>query len=368
MSLAAQLENEVTFNLHPKYYTDPEVLDLERGNVLARTWQYAGHESQIRNKGDYFAFEIAGQSLFCIRGRNSVIQAFFNVCQHRAHELVRGTGNKRAITCPYHAWTYGLDGRLRNGPNISAVPGFDISNISLTRVRLENFHGFLFVNLDPDAAPMESWFPNAFEEIADYVPNIDQLQPFLVTRIVENCNWKVAIENYSECYHCPFNHKAISTGVFKPESYDIQPQGYCLRHTTESQTPENMSYDVDLKSSRNADKYSSWFLWPMFSFQVFPGNILNTYSWREIDTDYVEVHRGWYSVNGEDSPPIRQLAKLDRETTVEEDIRLVESVQRGMRNRGYRPGPLVVDPAGGLNSEHSIKLLQEWMRAGIEPH
>ena len=362
------LENEVTLNLHPRYYTAPEILELERERVLANTWQYAGHVSELKNKGDFFTFEIAGQNLFCIRGNDSNIRAFFNVCQHRAHELVSGTGNKRVITCPYHAWTYGLDGRLRHAKNISAVAGLDCSKIALSAVKLENFHGFLFVNLDPDAAPMESWFPNVHEEISEYVPHIDQLQPLQVTKIVEKCNWKVAIENYSECYHCPFNHKALSTGVFKPETYDIQPQGYCLRHTTESQNLENMSYAIDLNSNSTAGKYSSWFLWPMFSFQVFPGNILNTYCWREIDTGHVEVHRGWYSINGEDSLPIRELAKHDRETTIEEDIRLVESVQRGMRNRGYRPGPLVVDPAGGLNSEHSIKLLQEWMRAGIEPH
>ena len=111
-----------------------------------------------------------------------------------------------------------------------------------------------------------------------------------------------------------------------------------------------------------AGVYSSWFLWPMFSFQVYPGNMLNTYHWRAVDAGRVVVWRGWYSMDGAESEVVRQLAIQDRETTVAEDIGLVESVQRGLASRGYRPGPLVIDPGYGVNSEHSIAVLQNWMR------
>ena len=127
-----------------------------------------------------------------------------------------------------------------------------------------------------------------------------------------------------------------------------------------------MSYAIDLDANEHAGDYSSWFLWPMFSFQVYPGNLLNTYHWRALDVERVQVWRGWYAVDGEDTEVVRALALQDRSTTVEEDIRLVESVQRGLRSRGYRPGPLVVDPRGGVNSEHSIKVLQQWMREAID--
>ena len=139
--------------LHPRYYTDPEIFRIEQDGLFARTWQFAGHVSQLEKPGDYFAFEVAGQSLFCIRGRDGDICAFYNVCQHRAHELVKGEGNAGLIVCPYHAWTYELTGRLRSGPNIKAVSGLDRNEICLTSVRVEDFCGFLFVNLDPDAAP-----------------------------------------------------------------------------------------------------------------------------------------------------------------------------------------------------------------------
>ena len=352
--------------LDPRYYTDPKIFERERETTLIRTWQYAGHQSQLEKAGDYFSFNIAGQSLFCVKGDDLNIRAFFNVCQHRAHELVFGAGNKRVIVCPYHSWTYGLDGQLRNGPNLSAVPGLDISNICLQNVQLENFHGFLFVNLDSKATCMDEWFPGVREQLAEYVSHINRLKPLLTESIEEQCNWKLSVENYSECYHCTINHKSFTSGVVKSNAYDIQPQGYCLRHTTECQNLDKMSYPIDATANSNADRYSSWYLWPMFSFQVYPGNVLNTYCWRELETKRVEVLRGWYSIDGADSQIIRDLARQDLETTVAEDIRLVESVQKGMASRGYRPGPLVIDPAGGVNSEHSIEVLQRWMRSSME--
>ncbi len=352
-------------SLEARYYTDPAVYEAEKLGLLARTWQLAGHVSQVENTGDYFAFEMAGESLFCIKGRDGVIRTFYNVCQHRAHQLVSGTGTTRVVVCPYHSWTYELTGGLRAGPNINAVPGFDKSKICLTEVKTELFLGFIFVNLDPDAREMEAWFPNVRAELESFIPHWAELKPLEWVEIHERCNWKVSVENYSECYHCTLNHPTFATGVIKPETYDIQPQGYCLRHTTECSDLDRMSYDIE-SGLPNNDRYSSWFLWPMVSFQVYPGNLLNTYHWRPLDAGRVVVWRGWYSVGGEDNETVRRMAEQDRATTVEEDISLVESVQRGLTSRGYVPGPLVVDPGCGVNSEHSILHLQRWMREGID--
>ena len=262
-------------SLEARYYTDPAIYKAELKGLLSRTWQFAGHASQIPNVGDYFAFEIAGQNLFAIRGRDQVIRTFYNVCQHRAHEMVTGTGNTRVVVCPYHAWTYELTGHLRAGPNIKSVPGFEREKICLTEVRTEDFNGFIFVNLDNDAARMDEWFPGVREEIREFVPHIDNLAPLEWVEVPENCNWKVSVENYSECYHCPMNHPTFAEGVVKPETYDIQPDpdgSYVLRHTTECQSLDRMTYPIDL-SVPHAGDYQSWFLWPMFSFQCYPGNV-----------------------------------------------------------------------------------------------
>ena len=358
----------LTYSLEGRYYTDPDVFAQEVQGLLSRTWQLAGHISQIPEVGDYFAFEIAGESLFCIRGRDGEIRVFYNVCQHRAHELVKGTGNTRVVVCPYHAWTYELTGQLRAGPNIKSVPGFDREKVCLTEVKCEDFNGFLFVNLDPDAAPMEDWFPGVRDEIRAFVPDIDQLAPLEWVEIPENCNWKVSVENYSECYHCPLNHPTFAEGVVKPETYDIQPDaggGYVLRHTTECQALDKMTYPIDM-SVPHAGEYQSWFLWPMVSFQCYPGNVLNTYHWRARDVNHCTVWRGWYTKDGVEGQVIRDLAIQDRETTVEEDIHLVESVYRGLKSKGYKPGPLVLDPQCGVHSEHSIEALQRWMREAVD--
>ena len=131
----------------------------------------------LKETGDYFTFDMAGESLFCIKGRDGEIRTFYNVCQHRAHQLVSGQGQTRVVVCPYHAWTYELTGELRAGPNIKAVEGFDKSSICLTSVRTEVFLGFIFVNLDNDAKPMDEWFPNVRTELESYIPHWDTLAP-----------------------------------------------------------------------------------------------------------------------------------------------------------------------------------------------
>ncbi len=360
---------EPILSLEARYYTDPAIFEIEKAHMLAKTWQFAGHISQVENVGDYFTFSIAGENLFCIRAQKDKIRIFYNVCQHRAHELVSGSGQAKLLVCPYHAWTYELNGALRGGPNTQSVPGFDKSKICLSEVKVEIFHGFIFVNLDETAAPMDEWFPGVRDELSEFVPNIEALRPIEFIEIPEKTNWKVSVENYSECYHCSRNHPTFSTGVIKPETYDIQPQGYCLRHTTECQDDlSDMTYPIDLESNPRAGQYSSWLLWPLFSFQVYPGNVLNTYHWRIIDTDHVILYRGWYAHDSESEKIAKQLAVQDRETTVEEDIHLVESIQRGLNSRGYKPGPLVLDPKGGVNSEHSIQALQNWMREAVDAH
>jgi phenylpropionate dioxygenase-like ring-hydroxylating dioxygenase large terminal subunit len=351
--------------LDAHYYTDPKIYEIETNTLFASTWQFACHLSAIETPGSYICFEIAGESLFAVRGRDDQVRVFYNVCQHRAHQLLTGTGRAPVITCPYHAWSYNVDGTLRAAPNLDVVEGVNKADICLTEVRSEQFLGFLFVNLDPDAAPMDDWFPKARAELEDWVPNWASLRPLEWVEIPERCNWKISVENYSECYHCALNHPTFARGVVKPETYDIQPQGKCLRHTTQCQNLEDMTYDIQSGFAHH-DEYSSWFLWPMFSFQVYPGNVLNTYHWRAIDAGHVIVWRGWYSVDGAEDAAVRKLAIQDRETTVEEDIHLVEAVQRGMSSRGYRPGPLVVDPKGGVNSEHPIMHLQRWMREAID--
>ena len=348
--------------LEPWYYTDAAHYEEEKGRIFHRSWICVGHASRLARAGDYFCFEIHGQELFAIRDREGRDRAFFNVCAHRAHQLVADHGNKRSLVCPYHAWTYDLDGRLIRFPNQENAD-VDVSGIGLTEARLENFRGFLFVNLDRRAKPMSWWFPDAEEQLRAYAPDVERLKPMRYVEVEEACNWKVSVENYNECYHCPRNHPTFAKGVIDPASYNVEAHGYSLRHTTTSANLEAMTYEIDPAANEHAADYGSWFLWPTFSFQVYPGNVLNTYQWTPLGVDRVRVTRGWFTIDGAWSETIDRLADQDRDTTVAEDVRLVESVQKGLGSLGYRePGPLVLDPAHGLRSEHSVKTLHDWAR------
>ena len=361
---------ETTQSLEARYYTDPAIFENEKQGLFRKTWQFVVHESKIANVGDYYAFELAGESLFCVRDKAGKVRTYYNVCQHRAHEMVQGEGNTHVLVCPYHAWTYDWDGNMTSGPATKRVEGFDKKKVCLTSVKTDNFNGFIFVNLDNEAASMDEWFPGVREEIAEWVPHIASLQPQEYVPVPEKCNWKVSVENYSECYHCPPNHPTFVEGVVNPATYDIQPDpegAKVLRHKTQCVGLDKMTYPIDLESNEYAGRYQSWYLWPMFSFQCYPGNVLNTYHWKANDVDTCEVYRGWYTIDGEENQVIRDLAVQDRETTVEEDIVLVESVHRGLKSSGYVPGPLVLDPRGfGVMSEHSIAALQTWMREAVE--
>jgi phenylpropionate dioxygenase-like ring-hydroxylating dioxygenase large terminal subunit len=196
--------------------------------AIRRPCQPGGKPGRLRG------LRAGGESLFCIRGRDGVIRTFYNVCQHRAHQLVRAKAT-RVVVCPYHAWTYELTGELRAAPNIEIRAGLRQVEDLPDRGAHRGLPGFVFVNLDPDAAPMDDWFPKR-ERTGGFVPHWAELKPLEWVEIPENCNWKVSVENYSECYHCTLNHPTFATGVIKPETYDIQPQGYCLRHTTECRT------------------------------------------------------------------------------------------------------------------------------------
>ena len=208
---------------------------------------------------------------------------------------------------------------------------------------------------------MEHWYPGVADALAEYLPAPERLRPVCTREVVERCNWKVSVENYSECYHCRLNHPTFSNGVAAADSYDVIPHGHVLRHVTKSVPVDSLTYPVDPDSHPRALDYTSWFLWPTFSFQIYPGNVLNTYIWQAVDHRTTRVLRQWFAADGVGSDRVESLAEQDLRTTVAEDVRLVESVQRGLESGGYRPAPLVIDPAGGVNSEHSLRALYEWL-------
>ncbi|MDH3500409.1 MAG: aromatic ring-hydroxylating dioxygenase subunit alpha [Acidimicrobiia bacterium] len=344
--------------MEPSVYLDTAVFARELRTVLASTWQFACHSSRLAEPGDFVAYEIAGESLFSIRDNDGKIRTFYNVCMHRGHELVEGSGSRRLIVCPYHAWSYQRDGRLHKAPFTDGRTGFDPDEICLAQIRTEDFLGFIFVNLDASAPAMDEQFPGIREAVHEFLPTIERMRPIELREFCAESNWKVAVENYNECYHCRTAHPSFSRGVVLPDTYTITPVGKCLRHRADSSP--HQYYEINLDASPHAAEYSSFYLWPLFSFQVYPGPVLNTFCWRPESADRTPFFREWFSLDGVESVTVHNVADEDARTTVAEDLELVRSVQRGLASRGYRPGPLILDPGMGINSEHTVAAIKAW--------
>lgn len=354
-------DNGPVLGLEAKYFTDPVLFEQIIEQIFYKNWLLACHVSQLKKAGDYFTLTIYDQDIVVVRNKIDELRAYYNVCQHRGHKLIEGTGNKKLLVCPYHRWSYDLDGDLKSAPNSQNVPGFEQHNICLSSIRVENFLGFVFINLDPDAQSMDQTYPGIRDEILALCADVEQRQYACHHEADEACNWLTAVENYNECYHCKTGHAEFAKGIIDPESYSIKPYGEArvLHHTSLATRSEHAWYDVS-----GAD-YGSFYLWPTTSIQFYPGGVVNSFAWRPLAVDDVRVFRSFYSDDGEVDDTLQKIIDNDRNTTFQEDLDIVKKVQRGLKSRGYKPGPLIVDPNGGIDNELSIQKLHQWLRQSL---
>lgn len=348
--------------LEARYFTDGDLFARILEAVFYKNWLLACHSSQLSRRGDYLTLSLYDQDIVIARGRDDELKAFYNVCQHRGHKLADGSGNKKLLVCPYHRWSYDLDGRLKAAPNSNRVPGFDPSAICLTPIRVENFLGFVFVNLDAQAKSMDETYPGIRAEMLALCADVEQRKYAYHHEADEGCNWLTAVENYNECYHCKTCHASFAKGIIDPGSYRITPYGdiKALHHTSLATCSDQAWYDVS-----GAD-YGSFYLWPATAIQFYPGGVVNSFTWRPLAVDDVRVFRAFYSNSGLVDGVLQNVIDHDRDTTFSEDLEIVKQVQRGLNSRGYRPGPLVIDPGGGIDNELPVRKLHEWLREAID--
>ena len=194
--------------LDPKWYRSAEVFAGERRAIFSRSWTCIGRSEQIALPGEFFLATLDGESLIVTRDAQARARAFYNVCRHRGTQLCQTPSGrlKGAIQCPYHAWTYALDGRLIAARNTDAVQGFDPAQFPLHEAHLRESHGFLFATLET---------PEGFEET--FVPFLQRFEAWRLAELRSakritydlQCNWKLIFQNYSECYHCPIVHPQL---------------------------------------------------------------------------------------------------------------------------------------------------------------
>ncbi|WP_294926504.1 ring-hydroxylating oxygenase subunit alpha [uncultured Paracoccus sp.] len=340
-----------TMSLNADAYTDPRWYQVDLQAIIARTWQWVCHVEKVRNPGDYIAVQIAGQPVAVVRDREGKLRAFYNVCKHRAHHLLEGNGNTTRIMCPYHAWTYKLDGQLVRAPHTETLEDFNAREICLDQVQVEEFCGFVYVNLDPQAEPLSKLSGDLETEIRHWAPDIDNLTFGHRLTYDIRSNWKNVIDNFLECYHCPTAHKDFCTLV-DMDTYKVTTHGIYSSHMAEAGKTSNSAYDT---SNAKVKTHAVWWLWPNTCLMRYPGRssmiVLNVIPAGPDRT--LETYDFYLETPEADATEQEAIRYID-EVLQPEDIGLVESVQRGMNTPAFTQGRIVNDPDGSGQSEHAL--------------
>ncbi len=205
----------------PSVYTSPAFLERELEGIFAKEWVAIGRASSLAKPGDYLTYELAGQPIFVIRDNDGSLRALSNVCLHRMSTLLSGSGNRRAITCPYHAWTYNLDGTLRSAPAMTLNEGFCKEHYKLPQVRCEEWLGWIMVSLDRTIEPVASRLAEVRGLIDDYGMET-YVETFRETHVWDT-NWKILAENFMESYHLPVCHAGTIGGLSKLDEMVCPP-------------------------------------------------------------------------------------------------------------------------------------------------
>jgi glycine betaine catabolism A len=330
--------------LAQRYFVAPEVFEEEQEKIFARRWVLVGHQSELAKPGDFFIANVAEESLIICRDRGSAIRGFYNVCRHRGTRLCEEErGHAAAIQCPYHAWTYGLDGRLIGAPHMGEISGFDAAEFSLHPVNLRLWEGFIFVNLADDPMPLEEWFAPLHGKFSPW--NLADLRP--ARRVVYDvkANWKLMFENYSECYHCPGVHPMLS----KVSPYDSAENdltegpflgGFMKINAGKSLTMSGNACAAFVGRIEN--------LHEVFYYSIFPNMLLS------LHPEYVMVHQLWPQSPGRtliicdwlfhpdafDRPDFNPEDAIEFwDVTNKQDWHVCELSQQGIGSRAYEPGP-----------------------------
>src|SRR5204862_1347054 len=276
-----------------RYFVSTEIFRQEQEQIFSTQRLLVGHQSQIADAGDYFLVSLlpssdcgpTRESLIITRHKSGAIHGFYNVCRHRGTRLKEDAcGHGSAIQCPYHAWTYGLDGRLIGAPHMDQVPGFDKADYSLHAVNLALWEGFIFVSLADSPAPLEEVFAPLAGKFSHW--NLAKLRSAKRIEYDVRANWKLIFENYSECYHCPGVHPALS----KLTPYDSAENDLCegpflggFMSITKSAslTMSGKACALPVGDIRSVDHGR------VFYYAIFPNMLLS------LHPEYVMVHQLW---------------------------------------------------------------------------
>ena len=322
------------------WYADPEVLRREQELIFRRAWQYAGHAGEVAEPGSYATARAGDVPILVTRDRDGELRAFLNVCRHRGAQLVDGPARRETIQCPYHAWTYALDGTLRAAPRADREPGFAREELGLVPVRLETWGPLLFVNPDPEAPPLAETLGELPRLVADAGIDLDALVFHHRSTSHYEANWKICCENFLECYHCAVAHPGFSAVI------DVSFDAYELEETSEwfstqrGPVRENGRGSFDVREGE-VERSQFHFLWPNVTINVAPGQAnLSIGPVLPDGPERTTRFLDYFFAPDADPEWVREFLAWDDQVGAE-DTALVERVQRGVRSGAVAEGVLL---------------------------
>jgi choline monooxygenase len=362
---------ECAQTLPSRFYTDSHVLELEKERIFRRTWQLVGTLSQpcgelngvartIAEPGAFFTADVVGEPVVVVRDAGGVLQAFSNVCRHRAGPIAQGSGCRNVFQCAYHGWTYTLDGRLIGTPEVDGMEFFDRSAMGMVPLRCETWRQFIFLNFDAQAPALSEFLGN--------IPELAAAFPFEGIQLAErrdymvNCNWKVYVDNYLEGYHIPIVHPGLMkeidypkyrTETFRYHSQQLGP----VKEVRPGDTAERV-----YKPGTGLPEALYFWIFPNLMLNIYPDNI-QTNVIVPLSHEKTLTIFEWYFHDAKSEKVKERAAKAIgfSETVQQEDMHICEAVQRGLQSATYDRGRYSVKRENGVHHFHV--LLSEFLGA-----
>jgi choline monooxygenase len=360
---------ECAQTLASRFYTDPQILEIEREKIFRRTWQLVGTLDQacgevngakrtISDPESYFTTEVAGEPIIVVRDKQGTLRAFSNVCRHRAGPIALGSGCKNVLRCQYHGWTYTLDGRLIGTPDVEGVEFFDRSTMGMVPLRVETWEKFIFVNFAQNAEPLAAYLGEIPDQARGF--QFDGLQFAERRDYVIDCNWKAYVDNYLEGYHIPIAHpglmREIDYAQYRTDTYRYYSQQFApIRAMKPSDAGERF-----YAPGTGLQEALYFWIFPNLMLNIYPDNI-STNVIVPLLVDKTLTIFEWF-FHEVDSPKTReriQKAVAFSDEVQQEDILLCENVQKGLRSATYDRGRYSVKRENGVHHFH--KLLSEFL-------
>jgi choline monooxygenase len=333
------------------WYTDHRILELEHRTVFSHSWQMVGRVEQVRQPGQFLTCQIAGEPILIIRGRDGVLRGFFNVCRHHAAAVMTEPGGKAEyLRCPYHGWTYDLQGALIHTPEFGGVQNFDRSANGLVPVQIAEWQHWLFAKLEPGGLSLKEQLGRDLIERFEPL-NLERLKWFERRHYSLNCNWKIFVDNYLDGgYHVPHIHGSLHS-VLDPGKYKIETgERYCLQSSPIS----TGKGEPQTASVRTGERALYYWIYPNFMINIYEG-VMDTNCVIPLAVDRTEVIFDYYFAEVSESARERNLASITVSEQIQaEDVAICESVQRGLASRAYDAGRLSVRREAGEHLFHKL--------------